>query len=97
MHNPPDRSSVEPDWARRGYSFGIWVDPPGQEWRDFVHATDELVMLVEGELELTCDGTTYRLTPGRVLVIPPNAPHSGRALTACRVLDVFAPVRDDYR
>jgi hypothetical protein len=24
-------------------------------------------------------------------------PHSGRALTACLVLDLFAPARDDYR
>jgi hypothetical protein len=30
-------------------------------------------------------------------VIPPNAKHSGRGITACKVLDAFAPVRDDYR
>ena len=34
---------------------------------------------------------------GQVFVIPPDVPHSGRALTRCRVLDVFAPVREDYR
>jgi quercetin dioxygenase-like cupin family protein len=37
------------------------------------------------------------LTPGQAFVIPPDVPHSGRAHSACRVLDVFAPVRDDYR
>jgi hypothetical protein len=32
-----------------------------------------------------------------VLVIPPEARHSGHGVTACRVLDVFSPARDDYR
>jgi hypothetical protein len=77
MHNPPDRSSVEPDGARRGYSFGIWVDPPGQEWRDFVHATDELVMLVEGELELTCGGCSWRPAIGEERLIPARVRNVG--------------------
>ena len=36
-------------------------------------------------------------TPGSVLVIPPNAWHEGIFRTETRVLDVFAPVREDYR
>jgi quercetin dioxygenase-like cupin family protein len=39
----------------------------------------------------------HRLQPGMVFVIPPNVTHSGRGITACRVLDTFAPTRDDYR
>jgi len=35
--------------------------------------------------------------PGVVYVIPPQARHSGRGITDCRVLDVFSPARDDYR
>jgi quercetin dioxygenase-like cupin family protein len=35
--------------------------------------------------------------PGDVLVIPPNVPHSGKALTDVSVMDAFAPVREDYR
>ena len=57
----------------------------------------EVVNVLEGVLELTVNGEVSRLEPGDVFVIPPDAPHSGRALTACRVLDVFAPVREDYR
>lgn len=34
----------------------------------------------------------------RVLLSPfLHVPHSGRALTDCRVIDVFYPVREDYR
>jgi quercetin dioxygenase-like cupin family protein len=42
-------------------------------------------------------GKPRRLTEGSVLVIPPNVPHAARALRSCRVLDVFSPVREDYR
>ncbi len=52
---------------------------------------------MEGEFELTIDGTPEPLTPGRVAVIPPDTPHSGRAVTACEILDVFSPVREDYQ
>lgn len=75
-----------------------WVElDAGGSFPEHRHPHEQTVNVLEGELELTCSGTTYRLTPGQTLVIPPEAAHSGRALTACRVLDVFAPVRDDYR
>jgi len=47
-----DRAHVESEWCARGFSCGLWVDPPGQVWEDYVHSTDELLMVLEGELEL---------------------------------------------
>ena len=44
----------------------------------------------------TVDGVTPVLRPGSVSISPPNAMHSGSALTDCRILDVFCPVREDY-
>ena len=43
---------IKKDWNLRGYSFGIFKDPPGQVWADFVDKTDELVVLAEGEIEI---------------------------------------------
>jgi quercetin dioxygenase-like cupin family protein len=43
------------------------------------------------------EGKPVVATPGTVCAIPPDARHSGRALTACRIMDVFYPVREDYR
>ncbi|SRR6266511_1494548 len=74
-----------------------WVEiDAGASFPEHQHPHEQIVNVLDGELELTVEGITHRLTPGRVLVIPPEVPHSGRAVTACRVLDVFAPARDDY-
>ena len=46
------------DWKYRGYCFGVFKDPPGQVWVDFVHKTDELVVLAEGEIEIEIEGNS---------------------------------------
>ena len=56
-----------------------------------------MAIILEGDLEIIVDGETFRSTAGSVLVIPPNAWHEGKFLAETRVLDVFAPVREDYR
>lgn len=45
-----DRAAIERSWKERGFSCGLWVDPPGQVWSDYVHDTNELVMVVEGDV-----------------------------------------------
>jgi quercetin dioxygenase-like cupin family protein len=75
-----------------------WVDiDAGASFPEHRHPHEQIVNVLYGELELVVDGTPHRMTPGLVFVIPPEVPHSGRAITNCRVLDVFAPVREDYR
>lgn len=75
-----------------------WVEiDAGASFPQHQHPHEQIVNVLEGELEITAGEATHRLTPGQVLVIPPEVPHSGRAITACRVLDVFAPARDEYR
>src|SRR5262245_41526321 len=75
-----------------------WVDiDAGGSFPEHRHPHEQAVNVLQGELELTVGGRVHRLTAGQTLVIPPDVPHSGRAITECRVLDVFAPARDDYR
>jgi len=69
----------------------------GSPLPEHAHYHEQVVNVIEGELELSANGQTYRLVPGKVLVIPPNVVHSGRAITDCRVIDVFHPVREDFR
>lgn len=67
---------IKAAWERRGYSFEYWIDPPGQVWRDFVHDVDELVMLVEGEIEVAFSGKTIRPALGDEVLIPARALHT---------------------
>lgn len=61
------------------------------------HHHEQVSIMLEGEFELTLDGKPTRFGPGEVIVIPSNTVHSGLAVTDCRILDVFYPVREDYR
>ena len=61
------------------------------------HPHEQTTNMVTGELELTVDGVTHHLKPGMVFVIPSNAVHTGRALTNCQLIEVFYPIREDYR
>ncbi len=73
---------VRRDWDRCGFSCDVWVDPPGQRWEDYVHTTDERVMVVEGEVEFEIAGVCHRPPPGVTLLIPAGALHSVRNLGA---------------
>jgi len=73
-----DRAQVERAWRARGFSCGLWVDPPGQVWEGYVHGTDELLLVLEGELELEMQGRTFRPRMGEEVLIPARVSHSVR-------------------
>ena len=37
-HDVSDLAALERSFRDRGYSFDIFVDPPGRQWLGFVHA-----------------------------------------------------------
>ncbi len=74
-----------------------WTFVAGTELPEHSHPHEQIVLVTEGELELTVDGETYRLTSGDAATIPGDVPHSGKAITVCRVIDAFHPVREDLR
>ena len=72
------REQIAADWETRGFSCDLWTDPPGQRWEDFTHATDEVVIVLEGEMELEVEGQVHHPEPGEELLIPAGAVHSAR-------------------
>ena len=74
--DPLDAASVEQDWRQRGYSCHRFEDPPGQVWRDSAHSTDEVVMVLEGRLELEIDGEVFLANPGDEVFIPRDTMHT---------------------
>ena len=75
-----------------------WVDvDAGATFPEHRHPHEQIVSVLSGELDLIVDGVRHRLKPGLVFVIPPDVPHSGGSTVGCRVLDAFAPAREDYK
>lgn len=61
------------------------------------HPHEQITYIVEGQLDMTIDGHYCPLTAGMYYVIPSNVMHGAVAITDCKVIDVFNPVREDYR
>lgn len=61
------------------------------------HLHEQVTNILEGTLRMTVDGETMDCTAGTVVTIPGDTPHSARALTDCTVIDIFRPVREDYK
>ncbi len=78
-------------------TFALWEIDEGALLPVHDHPHEQVAHVLDGRFEITIDGVTEVLSAGMVGVILPHQIHSGRALTACRILDVFAPVREDYR
>ena len=73
-----DRQQIAADWKARGFSCNLWTDPPGQRWEDFTHTTDEVVIVLEGEMEFEVEGEVHHPQQGEELFIPAGAVHSAR-------------------
>ncbi len=69
----------------------------GKTLPEHSHPHEQVSHILEGEFELTLDGKPIRFGAGEVVVIPSNVKHAGLAITDCKILDVFTPVREDYR
>lgn len=76
--DPVAKAVVETDWKSRGFSCAWFVDPPGQEWNDFVHHCNEVVTVVDGRLEMSVGDATLLVEPGDEVYIPKDTRHSVR-------------------
>lgn len=80
--SPVDSDSVQSDWRGRGYDCHRFTDPPGQTWNNFVHGTNEVVTVVQGQLELTVDSQVVTAGPGDEVFIPRGVVHTVRNIHA---------------
>ncbi len=74
-----------------------WNFKIGSHIPEHSHPHEQVANIIEGEFEFTIEGTTKRLNPGCVAIIPPNVMHSGKAITRCFIIDIFYPIREDYK
>jgi len=102
-----DISNIEPKEIIKGFngrffhtnSFTIafWEIEEGAILPEHSHIHEQSTQVIEGKLELVIADISTVLEPGMIANIPSNVIHSGKALTKCKVTDVFSPTREDYK
>jgi len=78
-------------------TFGYVVLKAGTVVPEHHHIHEQITYILEGELDMTIDGESCPLKTGMYHVIPSNTPHSAIANVDCVAIDVFSPVREDYK
>lgn len=97
----PPKEILSGFWAQAIHTAGNTINfisvKAGSAFPVHQHMNHQCAFVLEGEFEMTIEGETQVLKPGFFVVIPGNIPHSGRAITDCRLVDIFNPVREDYK
>ena len=78
-------------------TFGHIVLEQGAILPQHHHMQEQWTHVLDGQLQFTLDGETQMMTQGMSVHIPSNVPHSAVALTKCKVIDGFMPVREDFK
>lgn len=78
-------------------TLGLVVIKAGTSLPVHEHMHEQITYMIEGKLQMTIGAEQVTLTPGAVQVIPSHVIHSAFAITDCQLIDVFNPVREDYR
>lgn len=78
-------------------SLAFWTVEEGAEVPEHSHMNEQVMQVLEGKFEFTLDGTTTIYYPGDLVVIASHQKHSGKALTPCKLMDVFSPAREEYK
>ena len=77
-------------------TFGYVTLEKGVRAPEHHHPHEQWTHVISGELEFTLGEEVQVLTPGMSVFIPSNVPHTAFAITECKVMDCFSPVREDF-
>ena len=78
-------------------TMAFWDIDAGAALPEHTHPHEQISNVTEGTFELTINGETHHLRPNSVIIIPGNAPHHGKAITDCKITDIFYPIREEYK
>ena len=98
-----DLATIErlPGWRAKIFNsasmtFAHYEFDAGASIHEHHHLQEEVWNVVEGQLEVTIAGEACVAGPGMVAIVPPQTPHSVRALTAGRAIIVDHPLREGF-
>jgi quercetin dioxygenase-like cupin family protein len=68
----------------------------GAEVMTHNHIHEQWTHVISGEMLFNMNGDEQLLTAGMAAFIPSDMPHSAKAITECKVIDCFLPIRQDF-
>lgn len=78
-------------------TFAHWIFEEGAEIPKHSHPHEQVTHIIDGTFELTIGNKTEKMGPGSAAIIEPDIPHHGKCISKSYILDVFHPVREDYK
>jgi quercetin dioxygenase-like cupin family protein len=90
-----------PGWHGRYFysanmTFAHYDFQRGSSIHEHFHPQEEVYEVIEGQLEVTIDGTSEIARAGVVAVVPSNARHSVKAITDGKAIIVDFPRRPEF-
>jgi quercetin dioxygenase-like cupin family protein len=78
-------------------TFGYIEIKKGTKMAVHHHVHEQITYIIKGQLDMMIGGEPCSLTAGMYYIIPSNTAHGAFAVTDCKIIDVFNPVREDYK
>ena len=78
-------------------TFGYLKIKAGAIVPEHHHIHEQITYILEGELDMIIGGEFCPLKAGMYHIIPSHTPHSAIAKVDCIAIDVFSPIREDYK
>ena len=78
-------------------TIGDFTIKAGTRLPQHAHHHEQTSTILSGTFIFTIDGNERTCQAGDVALMASHVPHSGIAVTDCRIIDVFHPVREDYK
>jgi quercetin dioxygenase-like cupin family protein len=70
---------------------------PGAAGAMHSHPNEQMIVVLEGTVDIVLEGKAYGLKAGEVMTVPSNLQHTGiGGEHGCRMLEVFTPARKDF-
>jgi quercetin dioxygenase-like cupin family protein len=61
------------------------------------HVHEQVSFIQEGKMLFILENEEFILEAGMAITVGPNLKHGATAITDCKLIDVFNPVREEYK